>query len=68
MQTFSLIELHDIETTPEGLEIKIASRIKTARPNSLNPVLYLPFFRDQPAVCAASTLVEYISRTETNQL
>lgn len=65
VQTFALIDVRDIVTTPEGIEIKIPARIKTSGTNRNQPSLYLPFFFNNPHVCAARTLLCYQERTNS---
>lgn len=57
--------MRDIVTTPEGIEIKIPATIKTSGPNKSQPSLYLPFFFNNPHVCAAKTLLCYLKRTDS---
>lgn len=64
MQTFSLIDLDNIDQDHESVEIKIPDRIKTTRKGAFQPNLILPFFNDNPEVCAASALLCYIDRTK----
>lgn len=63
MQTFSLIEIDNIEMQTKGIIIKIPEKIKTSGLNKIQPTLVVPYFLDNCKVCAASTLVEYINRT-----
>ncbi|XP_033231989.1 uncharacterized protein LOC117182972 [Belonocnema kinseyi] len=42
---------------------RIAQRIKTSKVNKAQPCLVIPFFKDQPPLCVASTLKVYINRT-----
>ena len=48
----------------DSITIKIPDRIKTTGLNRNQPYLKIPFFREQPKLCAASTLQVYISRTK----
>uniref|UniRef100_A0A1Y1L6N9 Tyr recombinase domain-containing protein n=1 Tax=Photinus pyralis TaxID=7054 RepID=A0A1Y1L6N9_PHOPY len=64
MQTFSLIELSHIIADAEGVRIFIPARIKTSGPNRNQPVLVLPFFKENSSVCAATTLIEYLNKTK----
>lgn len=64
MQTFSLIKVENIEVQKDLIEIKIPDRIKTSGPNKKQPILIIPFFKENKQVCAASTMQCYITRTE----
>ncbi|KAB0790526.1 hypothetical protein PPYR_15075 [Photinus pyralis] len=64
LQTFSVIQITNIEHKADGIEIKIPARIKTSSIGNCQPALFLPFFVDKPEVCAASALEMYLSRTK----
>lgn len=64
MQTFSLIEIENVEILPEKILIKIPEKIKTTGKNKLQPVLTIPFFKENYKVCAADTLMTYLARTK----
>lgn len=64
VQTFSLISLDNIITTPNGIIIRIPNIIKSSRPGNYQPLLDLPFFRTKPELCMASSLLEYIKITK----
>lgn len=64
MQTFSLIKLENIHFQEEGVKIYITDIIKTSAPGRDQPVLYLPYFRENVAICPAKTLSDYVSRTK----
>lgn len=63
MQTLAKIKLDDINPQHDRIEIFISDRLKTSGPRSRQPVLILPFFIENPRLCAASTLQKYIERT-----
>lgn len=63
VQTFSLIEVENIEFSRDQIEIKVPARIKTSAPHRYQPLLKLPFFRSNPNLCVASTLSCYLNRT-----
>lgn len=65
VQTLSLIELDNISSSPEGLQIRISKRVKSSSTNRCQPVLSLPFFLDDPNICVASTLLYYIEKTSS---
>lgn len=64
MQTFSLIRVSNIELKPDKITIKISERIKTSGLHKNQPYLILPMFKENCKVCAATTLVSYLQRTE----
>lgn len=64
IQTFSLIQVDNIEESQEGFNIKIPLPIKTSKRGVTQPTLFLPFFYDDPIVCVASTLKHYLSITD----
>ncbi|KAB0794472.1 hypothetical protein PPYR_11311 [Photinus pyralis] len=63
-QTFSLIELPNIDILDNKVEIRITKLIKTSAPGRPQPLLVLPFFREHPMLCAAKTLIIYLRQTE----
>ncbi|XP_059608142.1 uncharacterized protein LOC132255982 [Phlebotomus argentipes] len=63
MQTFSLINIEDIRETEERIEIRIPKRIKTSSVGRSQPVLIIPFYKEEPKLCVASTLKHYLSKT-----
>nr|CAI5842404.1 unnamed protein product [Callosobruchus analis] len=63
IETLSLIDINNICTSCNRLEIRIASRIKTSVVNRLQPCLYIPYFLEDRSICAATTLESYIERT-----
>lgn len=64
VQTFCHIRVNNIITHKEGVEIVTSDIIKTSGPKRPQPVLRFPFFRDKPALCAASTILYYLERTK----
>lgn len=48
IQTLSLIEINNIMTHSDRIEIKITRRIKTSAPNKSQPFLALSFFTTDP--------------------
>lgn len=63
VQTFSLIKLYNIKINPNFIEIPITDIIKTSGVGRVQPVLNLPYFRENPSICPATTLVDYMSAT-----
>lgn len=65
MQTLAVIDIRNIyRVNEDALEIKIPDRIKTSGPNRNQPVLRLPFFTKNKAICAATILLLYLERTK----
>lgn len=64
VQTLSKIEINNIVETSSLITIKIPELIKTSRIGSNQPTLHLPFFRQKPEICPATTLLSYIDRTK----
>lgn len=63
VQTLSLIKINNIYRSPSGIKIFITDMIKTSAPNREQPVLFLPFFVNNPSICPAKTLEDYLSVT-----
>lgn len=63
MQTLSKISLENIIVSSEQIQIKISERVKTSKIHKNQPCLVIPFFRNQPEICVASTLQNYIEAT-----
>lgn len=64
VQTFSLIKINNIKFNSNGIEIVINDIIKTSGIGRDQPVLLLPYFRENLAICPATTLVDYMSATK----
>ncbi|CAH2226594.1 jg17276 [Pararge aegeria aegeria] len=63
IQTLSLIKLHNILISESGIKILITDIIKTSAPSRDQPILYLPYFRENTSICPATVLSDYISKT-----
>lgn len=63
VQTFSLIKLTNICRSPSGVKIIISNMIKTSAANREQPILYLPYFLENPSICPATTLDDYLCVT-----
>lgn len=63
VQTFSLIKTDNIKIKTNGVEIVISDMIKTSGIGRDQPVLFLPFFRENVSICPATTIVDYLSIT-----
>lgn len=64
MQTYGFIEIENIEKTAKNILIKIPKKIKTSKRNGYQPVLNLPYFKENPKICVASTLETYLKSTK----
>ncbi|CAK1601399.1 unnamed protein product [Parnassius mnemosyne] len=60
VQTLSLIRISNIIRSPSGAKIFITDIIKTSAPNQEHPVLFLPYFAENPSICPARTLDDYL--------
>lgn len=65
MQTLGKIKLNNIIKKDKGLEIFIDEKIKTSGKNRPQPVLYVPYFVENPSLCLATAIDTYIERTAT---
>lgn len=63
VQTFAKIMLHNIHNYDDRIEIIIPDFIKTSGKNKFQPLLKLPFFKERPGLCIASTILHYIDKT-----
>lgn len=64
MQTFSLITIENIRQSEDCLEIKVPQPIKTSRKGHPQPLLIIPFYKNESKLCVASTIQEYLQRTQ----
>nr|XP_034827092.1 uncharacterized protein LOC117984575 [Maniola hyperantus] len=66
VQTLSQIKISNINVNnPNLITIKIPDLIKTSRPNLSQPFLKLPFFSENPSICPATCLKDYINKTNS---
>lgn len=63
VQTLHKANINNIESHTSQINIKIPNLIKTSKPGSNQPTLYIPFFNEKPSICPATTLLCYISKT-----
>lgn len=63
VQTLSKIDIKQINTVGDRLEILITEMLKTSAPKRHQPRLSIPFF-DKPEICVASTIQFYINKTQ----
>lgn len=63
MQTLALIKIPNIINSGLGFQILITEPIKTSGVNKTQPCLHIPVFPENPKLCVASTLKNYLIRT-----
>lgn len=56
VQTLSLIKTGNIKISPAGVQIRIVDIIKTSGTGREQPVLFLPYYVENKAICPATTL------------
>ncbi|CAG9138712.1 unnamed protein product [Plutella xylostella] len=64
MQTLSLIKIGNICFREDLIIIKIDNLIKTSRPGTHQPLIRLPYIKENPKICPALALKSYINKTE----
>ncbi|XP_034935551.1 uncharacterized protein [Chelonus insularis] len=65
IQTLALIKVSKIKKVEGGLEIEIEDFTKTSKKGVNQPLLFLPYFKDKPQLCIASTVEKYIEATNS---
>ncbi|KAJ8963559.1 hypothetical protein NQ317_009782 [Molorchus minor] len=65
IQTLSLISIKNIIESESGLQIFIPDAIKTSGTGRTQPCMNIPFFHDNPRLCIASSLKQYLNYTKT---
>lgn len=65
MQTLSFIKTNNITINDESITIKIDDLIKTSKPGSCQPLIQLPFIRENPKICPALTIQNYLEKTKS---
>ena len=63
VQTLSKININNICVSDSEIRIKIVDRIKTSGPGKSQPLLLLPFFKDQTRLCVATVLCRYMQES-----
>jgi len=63
-QTLHAIDIRNIEHVSNGIQIKIDKVLKTSKPGSMQPCIFLPRFETQTELCVVRTLEEYLLRTQ----
>ncbi|CAH2098699.1 unnamed protein product [Euphydryas editha] len=64
VQTLSLINLNNIYFSDSGAKIFITDLIKTSAPGRDQPLLILPYFKENISICPATALSDYIYVTK----
>lgn len=64
VQTISLIKVENIAICSNGISIAIKDIIKTSAMGREQPTLHLPYFKDNPRICPATTLEDYLHVTK----
>lgn len=64
VQTLSLIKLSNIVVLKDKIEIMISDHIKTSALGKRQPLLIVPFYNQNPNICPARCLYDYIERTK----
>ena len=64
VQTYSLIKISNIDFSESKIQIRIPDRIKTSGVNKVQPLLNIPFYENNPALCTASALGTYLEKTK----
>ncbi|KAL0842367.1 hypothetical protein ABMA28_014488 [Loxostege sticticalis] len=63
LQTLTKINIKNINVSSNHISIKIPDFIKTSRAGFKQPILYIPFFNQRPAICPATALLCYINKS-----
>lgn len=64
VQTLASININDIETFSDRLEIPIKKRLKTSTINRAQPTLVLPFYVHDVNICPGKALLLYVEKTK----
>lgn len=64
VQTLSCIRISNILITKDQIEIMITDPIKTTSIGKKQPLLIIPFFSQNPKICPAKCLSDYMNRTK----
>lgn len=63
-QTLGLIKTTNVLVLADSIEIKVPDRIKTTKIGGYQPLICIPFFKENPKLCVASALLYYTDRTK----
>lgn len=64
LQTFAKIKINNLYNLETKIEVLFPDLLKTSGPGREQPKLHLPFFKEKPELCVASTLLFYIAKTK----
>lgn len=64
IQTISLIKIENIKQSDTDIQIFIPDRVKNSSVTYIQPCLYIPYFRENPAICVASIVKLYLEKTK----
>lgn len=67
MQTLSLIKINNIQIQTDCITIKIDELIKTSRQGTFQPLIKLPFIKENPNICPALAIKTYIDKTQIHR-
>lgn len=65
MQTLSLIKIKNISIEENCISIKVDDLIKTSKPGSYQPLIRLPFIKENPSICPALAIKTYLEKTQS---
>lgn len=68
VQTLSKIRVENIKIGEKIIKIVITDKIKTSGIGRAQPILEFPFFNNEPNLCVAKTLIEYLNKTKDVRL
>ncbi|CAH1958535.1 unnamed protein product [Acanthoscelides obtectus] len=63
IQTISLIRTSNFRESSSDIQILITDQIKTSNINKLQPCLQIPFFLENPSICPATAIKNYLEIT-----
>lgn len=64
LQTIAKIKVTNIKVLQDKTKIYIIDRLKTSKVGKEQPLLHLPFYKQQPELCVASLLQDYLDKTK----
>lgn len=64
MQTFSLVNILDVQRQREAIVIKILAMNKTSGPLQAQPTITLPFFKKNKKIHVATTILNNLEKTK----
>lgn len=67
VQTLSLIKIENIIILENNIKITIPDLVKTSAPGREQPLLNLPYFQENPSICPALALKDYILVTQNKR-